>query len=404
MIHVVVVTRIFVYFCQFDNVFRNMQTSLRKNKGALVDTRNKLVLDDVAILLPVLSILDCASFKVTATPMNQDDEEEDWVEIWDWGGKSDAKSPRERLEPVCSIVDLASICPPSARQQAVSVFGLDKGGVLDDAPWELRECLAEGRDSLHLHPEATLLGHGCVKDVVRDQELGVECDVCGGAKMVRGRIVRGHIHDRVAVREGDSGKVPEDDHESPLFVEHVPCLRNALLSFGTCVDVQASGKNHESHVSSDVSIFLILLASSRDGDEEEEYPGNADFGPHLEVDITNSGVKRSTHPKVVEKVSRHAELLTLCDGDPVGGKRGSPTPKDGDGHHGSEIVHDFGDSEDVGCVEDSGSRESEVKGGESVAVICQALVVEGWDGETLLFETWCDEREEEFESHETGVD
>jgi len=43
------------------------------------------------------------------------------------------------------------------------VFGLDESGVLDDAPRELREGVTEGRDTLHLHPETTLLGHGRVK-------------------------------------------------------------------------------------------------------------------------------------------------------------------------------------------------------------------------------------------------
>jgi hypothetical protein len=26
-------------------------------------------------------------------------------------------------------------------------------------------------------------------------------------------------------------KVPEDDHETPLFVEHIPCLRNTFFTF-----------------------------------------------------------------------------------------------------------------------------------------------------------------------------
>jgi hypothetical protein len=37
--------------------------------------------------------------------------------------------------------------------------GLDKGRVLDNTPWELRECLAVVKDALGLHLESTLLGH-----------------------------------------------------------------------------------------------------------------------------------------------------------------------------------------------------------------------------------------------------
>ena len=36
---------------------------------------------------------------------------------------------------------------------------LDKLRVLNNAPWELGEGIAELGDSLHLHPEARLLGH-----------------------------------------------------------------------------------------------------------------------------------------------------------------------------------------------------------------------------------------------------
>ena len=36
---------------------------------------------------------------------------------------------------------------------------LNKLGVLNYAPWKLREGIAELGDPLHLHPEARLLGH-----------------------------------------------------------------------------------------------------------------------------------------------------------------------------------------------------------------------------------------------------
>ena len=41
--------------------------------------------------------------------------------------------------------------------------GLDKFRVLNNAPWKLREGIAELGDSLHLHPEARLLGHRGIK-------------------------------------------------------------------------------------------------------------------------------------------------------------------------------------------------------------------------------------------------
>lgn len=47
----------------------------------LVDARNKLVWDDLAILLPVLSILFRTPFKVSPATMDEYDKEEDTVEV-----------------------------------------------------------------------------------------------------------------------------------------------------------------------------------------------------------------------------------------------------------------------------------------------------------------------------------
>ena len=59
-----------------------------------------------------------------------------------------------------------------------------------------------------------------------------------------------HVDDGIAVGEGYTCKIPEDDHESPLFVEHVPCLRDALFALGASIDVETGSQNHECHVGS----------------------------------------------------------------------------------------------------------------------------------------------------------
>lgn len=145
---------------------------------------------------------------------------------------------------------------------------LDKGRVLDDAPWELREGIAELGDALHLHSEATLLRHRGVKatcdsaflefetgdhqHVVRGEQKCVEGDVSRGAKPILGRVMLGHVDDRVAVglwrrcqatahiahgealtngtprnrisyvlqRYGrHTSKVPENDHKAPSIIQ-----------------------------------------------------------------------------------------------------------------------------------------------------------------------------------------
>ena len=36
--------------------------------------------------------------------------------------------------------------------------------------------------------------------------------------------------------EWDAGKIPENNHEAPFLVEHIPSLRYAFLSFSTACD------------------------------------------------------------------------------------------------------------------------------------------------------------------------
>jgi hypothetical protein len=42
---------------------------------------------------------------------------------------------------------------------------------------------------------------------------------------------------------------------------------------------------------SDISVCIVLLAATRDSNEEEQHPGNANFGPHLEVNAADTRVQ-----------------------------------------------------------------------------------------------------------------
>ena len=48
--------------------------------------------------------------------------------------------------------------------------------------------------------------------------------------------------------EGDTSKIPEDDEEAPLLVEHVPGLRDALFALAARVEVEPGSEAHERHV------------------------------------------------------------------------------------------------------------------------------------------------------------
>ena len=42
-----------------------------------------------------------------------------------------------------------------------------------------------------------------------------------------------HMQGTISAHERDTGKIPEDNHEAPLFMVHVPSLGNTFLSFST---------------------------------------------------------------------------------------------------------------------------------------------------------------------------
>ena len=76
---------------------------------------------------------------------------------------------------------------------------LDELRVLYGTSGQLGERLAEGRDALRLHLEATLLGHGCIPDVVGSQQGSEQRDVSEGGEAVVLGVVGGHVHHGVDV-------------------------------------------------------------------------------------------------------------------------------------------------------------------------------------------------------------
>ena len=65
----------------FKTVRVTQTTHSQEKSPRLVDARNKLVWDNLAILLPVLPILFRTPFKVSRATMHEYDKEEDTVEV-----------------------------------------------------------------------------------------------------------------------------------------------------------------------------------------------------------------------------------------------------------------------------------------------------------------------------------
>lgn len=123
---------------------------------------------------------------------------------------------------VTRVMDLPRIPIPSIHQNAIPRLRLDCLGILDGLPRQLRERLALYQGAaLHL-AEPVLLRVARIPDPVDEEVGGVEKGEGEGIPVVfRGGVV-GQVDGAVAVREGHAGQIPEDQHEAPFLVVHVP--------------------------------------------------------------------------------------------------------------------------------------------------------------------------------------
>ena len=151
------------------------------------------------------------------------------------------------------------------------------------------------------------------------------------------------------------------------------------------------------------TILFILFACTRDGQEKHDYPRNADFRPHFQVNRTNAGVKRGAHKYIIYKVARHAHLFAASDGPEVGPKGYGEAPDHGNGHDVAVVVDDFCEAEDVIVVEDCSSNEGKVDREESIAVVHESFVTKRWHGQALLHIARHDPSEKELVKNETGI-
>jgi hypothetical protein len=168
----------------------------------LVNTGDELVLDDLAVLFPVLSVLSRTLFKVPSTPMNQDGQEKCRVKERDWGNETTRDCPHKTLDPVGSVVDLSSVLPPTRGEELVAVLGLNVGRVLDFDSGKDGESVSGFVFALFLHLEDGFLGHGRVKDVVGSEEGGQGGGGADERELVSRNGVSDHGDHWVAVTEG----------------------------------------------------------------------------------------------------------------------------------------------------------------------------------------------------------
>lgn len=127
-------------------------------------------------------------------------------------------------------MDFAGITVPPINQNRISSPGLDFAGVLDSLPWKLGESLALKESSAFFGSEPVLLRVGGVPDPVHKEVGDEEGDHNIGTPVVGGWSVVSEVDGAVAIAQWNTGQVPEDEHESPFLVIHIPARSQPMKS------------------------------------------------------------------------------------------------------------------------------------------------------------------------------
>lgn len=254
--------------------------------------------------------------------MHNHDAEEDRVEPREGRVEASDQTPAESKVHVASVVNLASVLIPTIAEKSVASVGLDLLGVLDSLPGELRESLAVHLEAALLGTEHVLLRVAGIPDPVGEEVASKEPDKNGPGVSVNLGVVVGKEDGAVAVRQRHTSHVPEDEHETPLLVVHVPGNGDHLLTLAAGVGVQEVGHEQEGHFTSDIAVLLVLTSATSKSDKEQDEPRQTDLEEHLEVKpAEQTRVQLSTHEEVVDVVAGHPVLSAAHKSRDVGDDR-----------------------------------------------------------------------------------
>lgn len=129
---------------------------------------------------------------------------------------------------------------------------------------------------------------------------------------------------------------------------------------------------HGSHI----TVLFVLMAATRDGQKEDDDPGNANLRPHFQVNRTNTRVEAGTHEDIVYETPRHANLVSTRDGDKVDTKGHRKPIYDRHRHYMTIVIDDVSQAEDVKVMKDGSGDHGGVDRPESIAVVHKSFVAE----------------------------
>jgi hypothetical protein len=283
------------------------------------------------ILLPSITILLLATLDITTGTMHNHETKENRVEPRERRVEAGDHTPTESKVHVASVMDLASVLVPTIAEEGVASVGLDLLGVLDGLPGKLGKGLAVELVATLLSTEHVLLRVTSVPYPVGEEVAGKEPDKDRPGVRVKLGVVVGKEDGAVAVRQWYTCQVPEDEHETPLLVVHVPSGGNHLLTLAAGIGIQEVSHEQESHLTSDVAVLFVLTSAASESDKEQDKPRQTDLEEHLEIEpAKHTRVQFSTHEEIVNVVTSHSVLSATHESRDVGDDRDNEARQDSD--------------------------------------------------------------------------
>lgn len=164
--------------------------------------------------------------------------EEHRVEPGEWAGEAGDKTPVQRKVEVAGVVDftglavwtvlvvsdqmLVQLLTPPIDQDLISGLSRDRLRVLHGLPRQLREGVSEHHRPTLLLTETVLLTIGGVPHPVHEEIPDVQDNQEVAVPVVFGRRVVRKVDGAMAVAQWHAREVPENQHEAPFLIVHIP--------------------------------------------------------------------------------------------------------------------------------------------------------------------------------------
>lgn len=112
---------------------------------------------------------------------------------------------------------------------------------------------------------------------------------------------------------------------------------------------------------SDITILFVLFACPRYSKEEDNVPWDTNFSPHLQVNVSDTGVQYCSHENIIYEVPRHTNLLSSSNSIKVHPKTDGKAIDVRNSHEVAIVVNDGSEAKGICEVEGSSGNHCDVK-------------------------------------------